>query len=47
MIYTVFSRFHTPEVLYLSFPVTWLLTGLLMGACLLFSLRKLPMQGEG
>ena len=45
-IYTVFARFHTPEVLYLSFPVTWLLTGLLMGVCLLVSLRKLPVQGE-
>ena len=45
-IYTVFARWRTPGVLYLSFPVSWLLTALLMGMFLLRALRKVPNVDE-
>ncbi|MBO5973239.1 MAG: hypothetical protein J6Q16_00905, partial [Clostridia bacterium] len=45
-IYTVFARWRTPGVLYLSFPVSWLLTALLMGMFLLLALRKTPNVDE-
>lgn len=45
-IYTVFAHWRTPGVLYLSFPVSWLLTALLMGMFLLRALRKVPNVDE-
>lgn len=45
-IYTVFAAFRSPEVLYLSYPVTWLLTAIGMGTCVLRCLRKLPAYDE-
>ena len=41
-IYTVFAAFRIPEVLYLSYPISWCLTAVGMGICVLLTLRKLP-----
>ena len=43
-IYTVFAHFHTPETLYLSYPVTWFITAVTMGVAVLLSLRKIPKE---
>ena len=45
-IYTIFARWRTPQVLYLSFPVSWLLTAIMMGVCLMLALRKIPNKDE-
>ncbi|MBR4303930.1 MAG: MATE family efflux transporter [Clostridia bacterium] len=41
-IYTVFAAFRTPDVLYLSYPISWCLTAIGMCTCVLLTLRKLP-----
>ena len=40
-IYTIFAAFHTPMVLYSSYPVTWILTGIVHFFCYLHVKRKL------
>ncbi len=40
-LYTVFARIHTPECLYISYPISWLLTGLVEFGMFLYYIRKL------
>ena len=47
---TIFQipRFHTLEVLYLSYPITWALTALILGICFVIARRRLgPGKDEG
>ena len=39
-IYTVFAAYHTLPVLYLSYPVSWIITSLAHAVCLFFIRRK-------
>ena len=39
-IYTVFQTFHTPRVLYLSYPMSWVLTLVMHSACFLVIYRQ-------
>lgn len=41
---TIFQRFHTPQVLYLSYPVSWILTSIAHATCLIIILRRLHRQ---
>ena len=40
-IYTIFQQFHTPTVLFSSYPVTWIITILVLGVAFLFIYRKM------
>ena len=46
-IFTVFAHDPTPETLFFSYPVSWVLTGLAHITCFLIARRKLPKQDEG
>ena len=45
-IFTVFAAFRTPEVLYMSYPITWGLTGLVHLGFFIFLRRKLPKEDQ-
>jgi len=45
-IFTVFAAFRTPEILYMSYPITWGLTGLVHLGFYIFLRRKLPKEDE-
>lgn len=45
-IFTVFASFRTPEILYMSYPITWGLTGLVHLGFYIFLRRKLPKEDE-
>ena len=45
-IYTVFQKYHTLTVLYLSYPVTWVITTLAHAVCLFIVYRRLPKPGK-
>lgn len=40
-VYTVFAYFGTINVLYLAYPITWIITSLIMYTCLFVSIRKI------
>ena len=42
----MFASFRTPEVLYMSYPITWGLTGLVHLGFYIFLRRKLPKEDE-
>ena len=39
-IYSIFQVYHTTTVLYLSYPISWILTILVQGVCLIFVRKK-------
>lgn len=41
-LYTVFAVVRTPEVLYMSYPISWGITALIHTGCFIFLRRKLP-----
>ncbi len=41
-IYTIFASYHTLPSLYISYPISWALTGLAHFLCFLFVWRKMP-----
>ena len=41
-IFTVFQQFRTLEILYVSYPISWALTGLVQFICFLIVSRKIP-----
>ena len=45
-IYTVFAAFPTPDVLYASYPVTWLITSIAYLICYAVVIRKFPKEDE-
>jgi len=46
-IYTVFASHRTLEVLYMSYPVSWTVTGLCHFVCFLFVKKKLTRRIQG
>lgn len=45
-IYTIFAQYHTLQLLYVSYPVSWLLTGSTHFICYLFVYRKMRIQAQ-
>ena len=45
-IYTIFQYYHTLECLYLSYPLSWILTGVVQFALCFFIQRKFKKQAE-
>ena len=43
-IYTVFQAVHTPEILYLSYPMSWILTALMHVVCFILTYRNLAQR---
>ena len=43
-IYTVFQAVHTPEILYLSYPLSWILTALMHVVCFILTYRNLAQR---
>jgi len=41
-IYTIFQMYHTPEVLFTSYPISWALTALVHFICFIIVRRKFP-----
>ena len=40
-VYTIFAAYRTPESLYISYPVSWLATTVVLYICYVFVLRKI------
>lgn len=44
-IFTIFKAFHTLDVLYISYPISWVLTGAVHGLCFVIAFRKIKKEG--
>ena len=40
-IYTIYPIFHQLETIYISYPISWVITGMIQAICLLFIIKKL------
>jgi hypothetical protein len=43
-IFTIFQKMHTPSWLYLSYPISWVITGATLLVCFTVLLRKRKKQ---
>ena len=45
-VYTIFAEFRTPESLYISYPISWLATAIVLYICYVIILRKIQKRME-